>query len=112
MNASRFPDPRRVRSDVIAFGSDLRVETLREAYRHGIFPWPHEDWPLPWFSPRRRTIILFDEFHPGRTEKGDRRVTRGSQDSPRRHRPRPRRRLAAKKLPETCQSLSDNVRAG
>jgi leucyl/phenylalanyl-tRNA--protein transferase len=65
--ATRFPDPRRVRGDVVAFGSDLRVETLREAYRHGIFPWPHEDWPLPWFSPRRRTVILFDEFHPGRT---------------------------------------------
>ncbi len=67
MNATRFPDPRRVRGDVVAFGNDLRVETLREAYRHGIFPWPHEDWPLPWFSPRRRTVILFDDFHPGRS---------------------------------------------
>lgn len=67
MNETRFPDPRRVRGDIVAFGNDLRVETLREAYRHGIFPWPHEDWPLPWFSPRRRTVIFFDEFHPGRT---------------------------------------------
>jgi leucyl/phenylalanyl-tRNA--protein transferase len=63
----RFPDPRRARGDVVAFGNDLRVETLREAYRHGIFPWPHEDWPLPWFSPRRRTIIAFDDFRFGRT---------------------------------------------
>jgi leucyl/phenylalanyl-tRNA--protein transferase len=54
---------------VVAFGNDLDVETLRAAYRLGIFPWPHEDWPLPWFSPRRRTVILFDEFHAGRTLK-------------------------------------------
>jgi leucyl/phenylalanyl-tRNA--protein transferase len=63
----RFPDPRRVRGDVVAFGDDLSVGALREAYRHGIFPWPHEDWPLPWFSPRRRTVIFFDELHVGRT---------------------------------------------
>ena len=64
---SRFPDPRRARGDVIALGDDLRVETLRDAYRHGIFPWPHELMPLPWFSPRRRTVLFFEELHVGRT---------------------------------------------
>jgi len=64
---SRFPDPRFARGDVVAFGEDLRVETLRDAYRHGIFPWPHEGMPLPWFSPKRRTVIFFDELHVGRT---------------------------------------------
>ncbi len=64
---SRFPDPRYSRSDVVAIGGDLRVETLRDAYRHGIFPWPHEDVPLPWFSPRRRAVILFDQMHVGRS---------------------------------------------
>jgi leucyl/phenylalanyl-tRNA--protein transferase len=64
---SRFPDPRYTRGDVVAMGDDLRVETLRDAYRHGIFPWPHEELPLPWFSPRRRTVILFDELHVGRS---------------------------------------------
>lgn len=64
---SRFPDPRYARGDVVAIGDDLRLETLRDAYRHGIFPWPHEDVPLPWFSPRRRTVILFDELHVGRS---------------------------------------------
>jgi len=64
---SRFPDPRYARGDVIAIGDDLRVETLRDAYRHGIFPWPHEELTLPWFSPRRRTVIFFDELHVGRT---------------------------------------------
>jgi leucyl/phenylalanyl-tRNA--protein transferase len=65
---SRFPDPRYARGDIVAVGNDLRVETLRDAYRHGIFPWPHEELAvLPWFSPKRRTVIFFDELHVGRT---------------------------------------------
>jgi leucyl/phenylalanyl-tRNA---protein transferase len=64
---STFPDPRYAPSDVVAMGEDLRVETLREAYRKGIFPWPHDGLPLPWFSPRRRAVILFDELHVGRS---------------------------------------------
>ena len=64
---SRFPDPRYARGDVVAIGDDLRVETLRDAYRHGIFPWPHDELTLPWFSPRRRTVIFFDELHIGRS---------------------------------------------
>jgi leucyl/phenylalanyl-tRNA--protein transferase len=62
-----FPDPRHARGDIIAIGEDLSVETLRDAYRQGIFPWPHDDLPLPWFSPRRRAVIFFDELHIGRT---------------------------------------------
>ena len=64
---STFPDPRYAPSDVVAMGEDLRVDTLREAYRKGIFPWPHEGLPLPWFSPRRRTVLFFDELHVGRS---------------------------------------------
>ncbi|HKS24510.1 MAG TPA: leucyl/phenylalanyl-tRNA--protein transferase [Thermoanaerobaculia bacterium] len=64
---SRFPDPRHARGDIVAVGEDFSVETLRDAYRHGIFPWPHERLPLPWFSPRRRTVIFFEELHVGRT---------------------------------------------
>ena len=36
---STFPDPRYAPSDIVAMGEDLRVDTLREAYRKGIFPW-------------------------------------------------------------------------
>ncbi|HWW61240.1 MAG TPA: leucyl/phenylalanyl-tRNA--protein transferase [Thermoanaerobaculia bacterium] len=64
---ARFPDPRYARGDVVAVGGDLRVETLREAYRKGIFPWPHDSLPLPWFSPRRRTVIVFDELQVNRS---------------------------------------------
>jgi len=67
VTSSRFPDPRHARGDIVAIGEDFSVETLRDAYRHGIFPWPHERLPLPWFSPRRRTVIFFDELHVGRT---------------------------------------------
>jgi leucyl/phenylalanyl-tRNA---protein transferase len=64
---STFPDPRYAPSDIVAMGEDLRVETLREAYRKGIFPWPHDGLPLPWFSPRRRAVVFFDELHVGRS---------------------------------------------
>jgi leucyl/phenylalanyl-tRNA---protein transferase len=64
---STFPDPRYAPSDIVAMGEDLRVDTLREAYRKGIFPWPHDGLPLPWFSPRRRAVLFFDELHVGRS---------------------------------------------
>lgn len=64
---STFPDPRYAPSDIVAMGEDLRVETLREAYRKGIFPWPHDGLPLPWFSPRRRAVLFFDQLHVGRS---------------------------------------------
>jgi leucyl/phenylalanyl-tRNA--protein transferase len=52
---------------MIAIGADLHIETLRDAYRHGIFPWPHERLPLPWFSPRRRAVLFFEKLHVGRS---------------------------------------------
>ena len=64
---SHFPDPRYARGDIVALGDSLNVDILRDAYRHGIFPWPHEGLPLPWFSPRRRALLFFDEMHIGRT---------------------------------------------
>jgi len=73
---SRFPDPRSVRGDIVALGEDLSVETLRDAYRHGIFPWPHEGLPLPWFSPRRRTVLFFDELHVSRSLRRAQRNTK------------------------------------
>ena len=71
---ARFPDPRYAQGDVVAMGEDLRVETMREAYRKGIFPWPHDSVPLPWFSPRRRAILFLDELHvPRSLQKAKRR---------------------------------------
>ncbi len=73
---SRFHDPRYVRGDIVALGEDLSVETLRDAYRHGIFPWPHEGLPLPLFSPRRRTVLFFDELHVSRSLRRAQRNTK------------------------------------
>ncbi|MEO8216158.1 MAG: leucyl/phenylalanyl-tRNA--protein transferase [Acidobacteriota bacterium] len=67
MTTSRFPDPRKTKGDVVAFGDDLRPETLIDAYRHGIFPWPMEGIPLPWFCPRRRAIIELKDVHISRS---------------------------------------------
>ena len=64
---SLFPDPRYVPGDVVALGDDLSPDTLMDAYRHGIFPWPTEWMPLPWFSPRRRAIVRFDQLHVPRS---------------------------------------------
>lgn len=57
-----FPDPRRHtdRDGLLAVGADLEPSTLVHAYRHGVFPWPHDNVPLPWFSPTPRGILPLD----------------------------------------------------
>lgn len=58
-----FPDPRDAMAEgILAVGGQLDVGTLYTAYRLGIFPWPHPDYPLLWFSPERRGILEFSEF--------------------------------------------------
>ena len=49
---------------LVAIGGDLEVDTLQEAYRRGIFPWPISlDFPLAWFSPDPRCVLLFEDLH-------------------------------------------------
>lgn len=61
---SRFPDPLGVdESGIVAVGGDLSVETLCDAYYHGIFPWPHEGYPLLWFAPIERGVLEFKKLH-------------------------------------------------
>jgi leucyl/phenylalanyl-tRNA--protein transferase len=45
---------------VIGFGADLKPSTLVDAYRRGIFPWPHTGVALPWFSPDPRAVLPLD----------------------------------------------------
>lgn len=74
---SRFPDARLADPDgVVAEGGDLEVDTLLDAYRHGIFPWPcpREEQAssrgapemdlaeLLWFSPEERFLLEFDRL--------------------------------------------------
>jgi leucyl/phenylalanyl-tRNA---protein transferase len=57
----RFPDPATAGEDgLVGIGADLDPATLVDAYRRGIFPWPHPGAPLPWFSPDPRGVIPLD----------------------------------------------------
>src|SRR3954452_20669105 len=55
--------------DVVDFGTPLDVETVREAYRKGIFPWYTRGVPLPWHCPEERAILEFAELHIPRSLK-------------------------------------------
>jgi leucyl/phenylalanyl-tRNA--protein transferase len=60
----RFPDPRAADyGDIVAVGGNLDPQNLLAAYRRGIFPWPVEGCPLPWFSPRERAILERGALH-------------------------------------------------
>jgi len=61
--------------DIVALGGNLEPETLREAYRNGVFPWPADDLPLLWFCPRERAILDFATLHVGRSLARARRQT-------------------------------------
>lgn len=65
---SRFPDPRLAPADEpLASGGDLHVETLLDAYRAGIFPWPVEHGPVWWWSPDPRAVIPRGGLHISRS---------------------------------------------
>jgi leucyl/phenylalanyl-tRNA--protein transferase len=63
-----FPDPSTADVDgVVGFGADLQPGTLVQAYRRGIFPWPHPGTPLPWFSPNPRGVLPLDGLRVSRS---------------------------------------------
>lgn len=52
---------------ILALGGTPDPETLKEAYSRGIFPWPHEGWPLLWFCPDPRFVLVPTEAHVSRS---------------------------------------------
>lgn len=76
MTFSAFPDPGTFKypdwvsigdylfrsHDIVAFGTELTVENVREAYLSGIFPWYTEGIPLPWHCPEWRAIVEFSQL--------------------------------------------------
>lgn len=63
-----LPDPALADTDgVVGIGADLAPGTLAEAYRAGIFPWPHSGVALPWFSPDPRGVLPPDRVHVSRS---------------------------------------------
>lgn len=61
--------------DIVSFGTPLTVETAREAYLKGIFPWHTDGIPLPWHCPERRAILDFDEIRISRNLERESRRT-------------------------------------
>ena len=58
---NNFPDVELADEDgLLAFGSNLSVETLLKAYKEGIFPWYNENEPICWYCPNPR-FVLFPE---------------------------------------------------
>lgn len=63
-----FPDPNEADADgLLAYGGDLNPQRVLLAYAQGIFPWPHADLPLLWFSPDPRMILLPAALHVSRS---------------------------------------------
>lgn len=64
-----FPDPNLADADgLVAYGGDLHPQRLLAAYAQGIFPWPHRaDWPMLWFSPDPRLVLVPEALHISRS---------------------------------------------
>ncbi len=54
---------------VLAVGGPMTAELLSFSYEHGVFPWPHEGYPLLWFCPDERGVIDFEDLHLSRSFK-------------------------------------------
>lgn len=68
MSLIRFPDPEHASVEgIVMIGGALCAANLLRAYRRGIFPWPIEGWPLPWFCPDERAILEFKDLHVPRS---------------------------------------------
>ena len=52
---------------MVGFGADLKPSTLVDAYRRGIFPWPHPGVAVPWFSPDPRAVLPLDGLRVSRS---------------------------------------------
>lgn len=65
-----FPDPAAADADgVVCVGAKPLPHLLQEAYRNGIFPWPHRGQPLLWFSPDPRFVLEPARAHLHRSLK-------------------------------------------
>src|SRR5258705_11522635 len=60
---NNFPDVELADEDgLLAFGSNLSIETLLKAYKKGIFPWYNENEPISWYSPNPRFVLFPDKL--------------------------------------------------
>jgi len=67
-----FPDPATALANpngLLAVGGNLDVDTLRCAYKRGIFPWFEQGQPILWWSPDPRAVFFPDSLHISRSLK-------------------------------------------
>lgn len=58
-----FPSPDLAEEDgLLAVGGDLSEKRLLLAYSMGIFPWYSEGWPILWWSPDPRLVLMPDDL--------------------------------------------------
>ena len=50
----------------VAMGGDFEPSSIISAYRAGVFPWPHSQQELLWFSPDPRAILPLDGLYVSR----------------------------------------------
>jgi leucyl/phenylalanyl-tRNA---protein transferase len=63
-----FPPPERATADgILAVGGKPDPDLLLAAYSRGIFPWPHPGFPLLWFCPDPRFVLIPREAHLSRS---------------------------------------------
>jgi leucyl/phenylalanyl-tRNA--protein transferase len=63
-----FPPPEGASPEgVVAIGGDFSPERLLLGYSQGIFPWPTEGFPLLWFSPDPRFVLVPDRIRVSRS---------------------------------------------
>ena len=63
-----FPPPEHASPEgIVAVGGRPEADLLLTAYSQGIFPWPHEGWPMLWFSPDPRFVLVPQEAHLSRS---------------------------------------------
>ena len=58
-----FIDPEQSIDGIVALGGPLTTTNLLRAYCRGIFPWPIDEYILPWCCPEERGILEFNELH-------------------------------------------------
>lgn len=69
-NREFFPDPNKSSVDgLVSVSQGISTDFLFEAYSFGIFPWPHEGYPMLWFSPDQRGVIELSELRCPRSFK-------------------------------------------
>jgi len=63
-----FPSPEMAdEGGLLAVGGDLSVKRLVLAYSMGIFPWYSEGYPILWWSPDPRLILIPEEIKVSKT---------------------------------------------